>query len=324
MAVREKNYQFLSTNGKDMISGRAYLPADGFRGMVQFVHDRGEHIGRYGGIMRRLAGAGYAAFGHNHMGHGPLAEKNGTLGSFSGGNNYLHMIDDVKKMFAQVLPDCSQWMEKLPACQPVMRCLVGMGAGAAIVKAYIVRNDDCNAVILCGDRGFPSGVDFESRKCARLIKERGGGSSARDLWEKKEELYNRYIESPDSNAWRTTSSFELKKYGKDPLCQIAYNLDSYRTFIQLENLFGLREWVDSCPEYLPVYIMAGLKDPVSNYTRELDRLLQRLRYSDLRNVFFKYYKNSRHDIFFDVEAEQVFQDMMHFLDMIHRQWVQNT
>ena len=324
MAVREKEYQFLSTNDREMISGIAQFPMGRFCGMVQFVHDRGEHIGRYKQIMRRLADAGYAVFGHNHMGHGPQAEKTGTLGSFSGDNNYLHMIDDVKKMYAQVLPDCSQWMEDFSGNpqKPVVRCLIGIGTGADIVKAYIVRNDDCNAVILCGDRGFPSGVDFEGGKCARLIEKLGGRESAEVLWKKREELYNRYIENPDRNAWRTTSPSELKKYNEDSLCQITYDLDSYRTLIQLEHLFRLKEWVDSCPEYLPVYIMAGLKDPVSNYTRELDRMLQRFRYSDLKNIFYKYYKNSRHDIFFDVESEQVFQDMMRFLNMIYRQWVQ--
>lgn len=34
MAVREKKYQFLSTNGMDMISGVLRFPVGRFRGMV--------------------------------------------------------------------------------------------------------------------------------------------------------------------------------------------------------------------------------------------------------------------------------------------------
>lgn len=324
MAVREKSYRFLSTNGMDMVRGLAYFPSGKFRGMIQFVHDQGEHIGRYGHIMGRLAKEGYVVFGNDHMGHGLLAEQAGKLGSFSGENNYLHMIDDVKKMFAQVLPDCSELIEQTPGSRqrPILRCLVGTGLGADIVKAYIVRNNDCNAVILCGDHGFHSHVDLESRECKRLMRKIGRQESADVFWEKKEQKYNKYIEKPQRHSWRTTSDYELRKYNEDSMCQISYDLYSYLTLLQLEHLFQMKEWVDSYPEYLPMYIMAGMKDPVSNYTRELDRVLQRLRYSDAKNIFYKYYKNSRHDIFFDVEAGEVLRDILHFLSVIEKQWVQ--
>ena len=327
MKVTEKSYRFESTNGMDEISGRAHFPEGKPRGMIQILHDQGEHMGRYRLLMKELASAGYLVFGNYHMGHGEAAREAERLGRFSGENNVLHMVDDVKKMFAQVLADCSvltgETEKKSDSSKtPMLRCLVGVGIGAAMAKAYVLRNRDCNALILCGDRGFVSGVNMEERECERLIRKQGGTQTAAPLWEKRQQKYNRYIEYPEADSWRTTSRQEVGRFQKDPLCGITYDLYSYRTLLQLERLLTLREWTGSYSEYLPLYVMAGVKDPVSNYTRELDRMLERLRYSDAKNVFYKYYKNSRHDLLFDVEASQVLQDIKRFLDMIQKQWRQ--
>lgn len=267
MGVRKKEYQFLSTNGVDTTWAVAYFPSGKARDLIQVVHDVGEHIGRYERELNRLAADGYIAFGHDHMGHGRLAKDGGTLGTFSGENNYLHMIDDVQKIYGLVLADCR-----------------------------------------------------EQAECRNWIRKNGERSSARPLWEKRQKRYNDYIENPSPNSWRTTSKYELQKFEEDELCGFDYDLYSYRTLLQLEGLFRLPEWVSSYPEFLPVCIMAGLKDPVNNYTREIDKLLQGLRHSDAKNVFYKYYKNSRHDLFFDIEAGQVSRDVIHFLDTVRDQW----
>lgn len=323
VGVRKKEYHFKSTNEADTTYAAAWFPGNKFRGLIQFVHDAGEHIGRYDQIMRRFADEGYVVFGHDHIGHGRNAKANASLGAFGGENNYLHMIDDVQKIYRLVLADCRDIPKDGLDSEgvPLLRCLIGMGVGAGIVKAYVIRHSDCNAVILCGDKGFHTVWNRELPKCSRMMRRVGERSSAAALWEKREKRYNDYIENPEKDSWRTTLKYELQKYAEDECCGFDYDLYSYRTLLQLEGLFRMREWVDSYPEFLPIYIMGGIKDPVSNYTRETDKLLQLMRHSDAKNVFYKYYKNSRHDLFFDVEAAQVSRDILRFLNTLREQWM---
>lgn len=322
MGVQKKEYEFKSTNEADTTYAAAWFPGSKFKGLIQFVHDAGEHIGRYDQVMRRFAEEGYVVFGHDHMGHGRRAKADASLGAFGGENNYLHMIDDVQKIYRMVVADCPHIpKDGVDEKQvPILRCLIGIGVGASIVKAYIIRHTDCNAVILCGDRGFHTVWDREPAECKKWMRRSGERSSASVLWDRREKRYNEYIENPEKNSWRTTSKYELQKFATDECCGFDYDLFSYRTLLQLENLFRLREWIDSYPEFLPVYIMGGVKDPVSNYTRETDKLLQAMRHSDAKNVFYKYYKNSRHDLFFDVEAGQVSRDVLRFLSLLREQW----
>ncbi len=57
-------------------------PVAGATRSVQMIHGMSEHIGRYDNVVRALNAAGYAAFGHDHMGHGGSDGPRGVLPDF--------------------------------------------------------------------------------------------------------------------------------------------------------------------------------------------------------------------------------------------------
>lgn len=71
MSVNVYEKTAASSDGIHTLYGKIYVPesSDEIRGIVQVVHGKSEHIDRYERFMTALAENGYAAFGHNHIGH---------------------------------------------------------------------------------------------------------------------------------------------------------------------------------------------------------------------------------------------------------------
>lgn len=55
-------------------------------------------------------------------------------------------------------------------------------------------------------------------------------------------------------------------------------------------------------------------DPISNYTKNIDSMLIKLKASSAQNIFYKYYADSRHDLFFDKDSSAAIKDLLLFLN----------
>ena len=71
-----------SSDGKTRLRVRFWLPEGKPAAVVQLSHGMMEHIGRYQELGQRLAGQGFAAAGHDHLGHGFSGLQNG-MGFFA-------------------------------------------------------------------------------------------------------------------------------------------------------------------------------------------------------------------------------------------------
>lgn len=326
--MRVKEYRFKSANGFSEIYGIAYAPDGAFMGYIQLVHDCFDHIGRYAKIMKTLCANGYVVFGHDHMGHGKSVGEGETPGCFPGDNNQLHLVEDVQMMFYNVVsdfkPDISvkevsigkgKKKQVFDVADPTLRGIIGIGLGSAIAKAYVVRYNDCNAVIFCGDRGFPAQINKELRICRSEIKKLGSDAYSDKLVELTMGSYNDNSEE-EPNSWRLNNKFALKKYNADALCRFQYNLKSWEAMLEVMSAYRMRDWVVVYPKYLPTFFMSGLMDPVSRYTRDLDTVLDQFRYSNIANVFYTYYEDNSHDLFFDNSQDKVLRDALLFMNRV--------
>ena len=84
MKLRE--YRFVSGDGEDELYGCAWIPDGPVKGYIQILHDLYDHIDRYTALLQFFAGYGYAAFGHDLIGHGRSVYVNGP-----GPVSYTHL-----------------------------------------------------------------------------------------------------------------------------------------------------------------------------------------------------------------------------------------
>ena len=100
--MKLQEYRFLSGDGEDELYGCAWLPDGTVKGYIQILHDLYDHIERYVHLLQFFAEHGYAAFGHDLIGHGRSVYVNGP-GQISTKHTYKHFIEDAETMFIWLL-----------------------------------------------------------------------------------------------------------------------------------------------------------------------------------------------------------------------------
>lgn len=327
MGIQRANVQ--STSGRDNLYMLVAAPRGPHRGYVQLVHDRYDHVDRYRNLLEYLADAGYVAFAADLIGHGKSVSAGGRVGSLGKGASTA-LVNDISVVLQKAISLYPPQIETasiifkgktMTIARPTLRCLVGIGFGCALVRTYLLRFKDANAIVLAGDEGFTSPL----KKAAELIKheikeydETGVVPSIREL------LQAGYLDHLDEGkthrfSYRTSRPSANREIADDPLCAFDYDLASEKVLLEQASVLTLEQWTRMCPEYLPVYLVSGYGDPVTNYTRECDAILEGFKYAHAVNVFFKYFEHSRHDVLLDREKSKVWKGVLTFVDNVNKQ-----
>lgn len=302
--MKLQEYRFVSGDGEDELYGCAWIPDGPVKGYIQILHDLYDYIDRYTALLQFFAGYGYAAFGHDLIGHGRSVYVNGP-GQISERHTYKHFIEDTETMFYLVAKDA---LPKRERKKSYIHALIGFGFGSMLAKQYAITTNNCNALILCGDYGFPSlyrkAIKIYGRECR---------SKANTEPAEKTEAYilSHYgIDNLDTLVeQRVFQHREQKRLKKDACCKLAYSMQYMLNGISLCSLYTAEDWISQLPEYLPILFMSGYEDVFSNYTRELDAVIRKLKYAGAENIFYKYYEHKKHELLFEDAAGDVMQDM---------------
>ena len=67
------------------------------------------------------------------------------------------------------------------------------------------------------------------------------------------------------------------------------------------------------PKDLPVFIVSGDEDPVGDMGKGLVNLQALLQKCGLNKVDLKLYEGARHEVFNEINAEEVYQDCYHWI-----------
>jgi lysophospholipase len=136
--MRHSTGGFQTADGLE-IHTETWAPEGEPKSGVVLAHGMGEHIGRYGHVAMRLAGAGYAVFGLDHRTHGK-----------SGGTPRTYFRE-----FDLAVHDLSQYIDLLSAKLSLFVC--GHSMGSAMATWLALRRQDRLAGLISS--GSPLAVD---------------------------------------------------------------------------------------------------------------------------------------------------------------------
>ena len=285
-------------------------PSD-VRGIVQLIHGKNEHKGRYKAFMRFLASNGYLTIINDHRGHGESVIEPDDRGYFYQGGTAalvedLHEITlDVKKYAAE---KCGR--DDLPLT------LLGHSMGSLAARCYI-RQYDADISKLCLT-GSPSRSD-KIRQGLQVIKllKKLEGKRARSLLAKKLIMgvsYERkYRHEGLKNAWTNSEREAVIEHNKDPLCRFNFTLNGYEEMLKMAMLAYTGDYTPQNPD-MPVRFFSGEDDPCALSRQkfvEAMRLMKSIGYSDVRCLL---YKEMRHDILHEKNKMRVYRDILRFLE----------
>ncbi len=298
-----KTFTVLSPYDELPLQGVLFLPEGTPKGIVQIVHGMAERKERYAEFASFLAENGYIAACHDHRGHGESVKTEEDYGWFQDYDGKA-IVDDtvaVTEYLKGEYPD-------LPLV------LFGHSMGSLVVRAYIQEHDDlCDKLIVCGSpsKNGLVGVAIFLEKCIRLFC--GKRHRSKLLGNLSTGNGNKPFEQEGECAWLSRNRERVEAYLADPACGFLFTCNGY------ENLFKLLKKVYKPKRYavknpdLPIRFVAGGDDPVIGDELKWLEAIELLREVGYANVSGKLYEGMRHEILNEIGREEVFSDLLAFI-----------
>lgn len=299
-----KEFSVVSDYDGLRLQGAAFEPEGRAKGIVQLVHGKSEYKKRYEALMRFFAENGYIAACHDHRGHGYSVEKEEDLGWFRDFDGKA------------VVDDCVQVTEYLKKEYPELPVtLFGHSMGSMIVRCYIREHDGLiDKLIVCGSPGENSlaGVAVLLARCIRLF--RGERHRSKMLAYLSTGKGDEAFKKAGKGSWLTRDEEVVKAFHDDPKCQLDFTCNGF------ENLFNLMKDTYDKKGYrvknpqLPIHFVAGSDDPVIGDELKWFKAIEFLRGVGYENVTGKLYEGMRHEIHNELGREEVYRDLLAFVE----------
>lgn len=267
---------------------------------VVIAHGMTEHPGRYKPLATFLNRHGIAAYGVYHIGHGQYAQT-------------LHHMDkgDFDRCIANVHELVGLVRQELQV--PVI--LLGHSMGSFMSQLYVTRYNDLDGLILSGSTTAnlvtKAGAALASVLCA-LSRDRAKPSQF--VYGLAFGSYNKPFPNPRTDYdWLSRDELQVDRYVQDPYCGGVCSIGFFQNLTGGMAKMGKSKYIRNVPKDLPIYIQGGSMDPVSNLGKGLYALKKQYERLGVRLVRLDVYEGARHEIFNELNKEEVFQNTLEFI-----------
>ena len=255
------------------------------KGVVQVAHGIAEHAQRYGRLAQRLVDAGYVVHATDHRGHGHSVSSAEGLGHF----DFTALVADVADFGASLREQNSGL--------PLFLVAHSMGSFAAqtVVLDHSAQYD--GAVL--------SGSTALDVLAAELAKAEGPVGL---------EAFNAGFEHRTGYEWLSRDEAEVDAYVADPLSGFDLPDDAVPQLFGGAARLGDPTALAGIRSDLPVLITSGDADPISGAGALVGLLGQRYCDAGLTDVTVTLYPEARHEIFNEINRDEVTADVIAWLD----------
>ena len=280
---------------------RVWRPDAAPRAVVQIVHGLAEHSARYARLAETLTEAGFAAYAHDHRGHGPKCKPT-DLGFFAEAGGWRLLLDDVDAVAARIAAD-------YPG---VPRAFLGHSMGSFLGQRYIAeRGDSLAAAVLSGTAGPPPPILALGKRIIAFerwrLGPRGKSPLVQALLFGEQNKPFRPARTPYD--WLSRDPDEVDKYVADPLCGFPLSNQLAADLVAALADLASPKLAARVPKDLPIYIFSGSRDPVG---AKLDRLIDVYRAAGL-DVRATIYPDARHETLNETNRDEVTRDLISWL-----------
>ena len=273
------------------------------KGIVQIFHGMAEHAGRYENFAKFLNSKGYLVFADDHRAHGKTAGIVTNVGIYNNQSNCLYdtLLDELfisKKLVEEY---------NLPLY------VFGHSYGSFIAQAYIEKSSYHKKAILCGSALMKDRLDVKFGKYLAKVtaKIKGKDAPARLVNKASFGMYDKKVKT---GSWLNTDAEEVKRYTNDPYCGAIMSAKFYVDFFRTFGWIYRKEHTSKINLDKPLFLIAGKDDPVGSMGKSMQALYKFYLGLGVKDVKMRLYKNARHEILNEPIKEQVYSDILNFIE----------
>jgi alpha-beta hydrolase superfamily lysophospholipase len=303
---RMQTFTFTASDGHPLFV-YSWQPEQAARAVIHITHGLAEHAGRYARFAEALAARGFAVYAHDQRGHGRTARAPDELGFFAEKGGWRRVVSDAE----EVLLDASRKHAGLPLV------LFGHSMGSFVAQPVIARRGEMlSAAVLSGANGMRNPLAALGRLIARAERWRRGARASSPLLNRLAfGNFNRKF-SPARTAfdWLSRDEAEVDKYVRDPLCGFDCSTQLWVDFLD-----AIADTLDPAHKRrvrpdLPLYIIAGGRDPVAASGRGAEALAAAYREAGLTDVACRVYPGARHELLNETNRDEVTGELLRWLE----------
>ncbi len=285
---------------------RKWLPERDPRGIIQIAHGMTEHAGVYTDFIAALLEAGYGVYGHDHKGHGKTVKREEDYGHFKPNVGWNEAVSDV--IFV------SETIRKEQTC-PLF--LLGHSMGSFLSRRAVqLKGELYDGFLISGTGGNPGILGSIGHKVATIeMKLRGEKTKSPMLNFLSFGNFNSHFKPNRTKFdWLSSDNNQVDKYIADPLCGFICTTSFYRELFSGVLEVNKLEEFKKTPKNLPIHIFSGDRDPVGDMGKGVKEVYENYKKCEVKDVTLRLYENGRHEMFHEVNKDEVFQDLISWLD----------
>ena len=309
--MNKEVFDYPSSDGHSRISAEVYTPEEApamVQAVVQVSHGMCEYVGRYEDFARELCRHGIVLCGSDHLGHKNTALLNRSkLGFFGAIGARRFLVEDMELLRLEMA-------ERYPE---VPYFLLGHSMGSFLARLYAPRfGRHLDGIILSGTAGKNSAAG-RGRLLARAIcGARGDRYISKTLYDLSNGAYAAAFPEDGPAGWLSRDGEVCRAYLADRYCTFPFTASAYYELFSMLEECNAGRWYQQMPKGLPVYLIAGDRDPVGGQgagPREVYRGLAMAGCADVRCTL---YPGARHEVLNETNREEVYGDILGWLDEI--------
>lgn len=272
------------------------------RATIIIVHGMAEHRKRYNDFANFLNEHEYNVITYDHRGHGESLFDMGL--GYLGVNGFDKMIEDLDLIVEHV-------KENYPKKKIF---LFGHSMGSFVVQGYVQRYKKVSGVILSGSSFRTFGMGFMKTiaylQCLFGEPLKPGYFYNKMIFGK----FNQFFRPTKTDFdWLNRDEKAVEAYCNDPLCGQVLTRQFYYDFIKGLITIQKAKHIRQVRSNLPIYILSGDQDPVGGMGRKVKALYEAYRQVSTK-VELKLYQGARHEILHELNRDEVYQDVLKWLD----------
>lgn len=303
----KSEFYYPSEDQKTQIHAIEWTPDGEVKAVLQLCHGMTEYMNRYHDFAQYLSKQGYYVVGNDHLGHGKSVSSETEYGFFDEKHGNEYVLGDMHSLRVKTA-------FKYPE---IPFFLLGHSMGSFLVRQYIQKyGQDLSGVIIMGT-GCQPGISLVGGKllCKIIGAVKGNHYRSKLIDNMAVGGYNRRFEPARTPSdWLTKDTEIVDSYVKDPWCTFVFTVNAYyHMFCGMQKL-GKRHNMEAIPKELPILLTSGKEDPVGNFGKGVEKILQTYQKCGMKDVTLKMYEGDRHEILNEINRQEVYEDLYHWME----------